>query len=60
MPVEGFKTITVSQEVYDKIENFAEKTHRSVPKAVEFLMEKADVARRRQEKQNAQESRTNG
>ena len=39
MPAEGFSTITVSTEVYTKLQRFAEKTKRSVPKAVEFLVD---------------------
>jgi len=39
MPAEGFSTITVSTEVYTKLQRFAEKTKRSIPKAVEFLVE---------------------
>ena len=39
MPAEGFKSITISEQVYIKLEKFAEKTKRSIPKAIEFLLE---------------------
>lgn len=38
MPAEGFKTVTVSTEVFQQLEKFAEKTKRSIPKAIEYLI----------------------
>ena len=38
VPTEGYKTITVSREVYDKLKNLAEGTYRSVPKLIEHLI----------------------
>jgi predicted CopG family antitoxin len=38
-PTEGFKTITVTEETLKKLEELAEKTHRSVPKVIEHLLE---------------------
>lgn len=40
MPNEGYKSITVSEEVYKKLHELAEKEHRSVPYEVEYLVEK--------------------
>jgi len=39
MPVEGWKSITVSEQTYKQLEQLAEKTHRTIPKLVEFLIE---------------------
>ena len=39
----GFKTITVSEELLHDLENLAEKSHRSVPKMIEHLVEQAKV-----------------
>jgi hypothetical protein len=39
--VPGFKTITVSNATYKMIEEYAEKTERSIPKAIKFLVETA-------------------
>ena len=39
MPAEGFKSITISTKVYEQLEKYAEKTKRSIPKAIEFLLE---------------------
>ena len=38
MPVEGFRSITVTNNVYEQLEKFAEKTKRSIPKAIEYLI----------------------
>lgn len=38
MPVEGYKSITVPAEVYRKLSDLAEKTHRTIPKTVEMLV----------------------
>jgi predicted CopG family antitoxin len=34
---EGYKTITVQEEVYVKLSKLAEKTNRSIPKTIEHL-----------------------
>jgi hypothetical protein len=39
MPVEGFKSITVSEEVFDKLQKLAEKNHRTVPGTIQHLLE---------------------
>jgi len=41
MPVEGFETITVSTELYNELKVLAEKTQRSIPKTIEFLLQKS-------------------
>lgn len=50
MPVEGYKSITVSEEVHKKLGEYAEKTKRTVPEAVEFLVGNAEKSLRRAEK----------
>jgi len=40
MPRDEFKTVTVSAEIYEKLQALAEKEHRSVSKQVEHLVEK--------------------
>jgi hypothetical protein len=47
LPVEGFKTITDSVVVYDKLDAYAKKTNRSIPKAIEVLVEKAEKSMKR-------------
>ena len=44
MPAEGYKTITVSEELYNLLKRQAKKTHRSLPKLIEHLVEKAKEA----------------
>jgi predicted CopG family antitoxin len=39
MPEEGFKTITISEETFNKLTKMAEDNHRSVPKQIEFLID---------------------
>lgn len=39
MPTKGFVSITVSEEVHNELKRFADDTKRSVPKAIEYLME---------------------
>lgn len=39
MPKEGFSTITVSNDVYGRLKEFAERTHRSIPHAIEYLID---------------------
>jgi len=41
MPVEGFKSVTISKETYKELGKIAEKTHRSIPEVIEFLLETA-------------------
>jgi len=41
VPAEGYKSITVRREVYEELKSLAEKTHRSVPGLIEYLIEKA-------------------
>jgi len=44
MPAEGYRTITVSEELYDILKKHAKKTHRSLSKFIEHLVEKAEEA----------------
>jgi predicted CopG family antitoxin len=39
LPKEGFTSITISEETYEKLKKFAEETHRSIPQAIEYLIE---------------------
>ncbi|MDR0372670.1 MAG: hypothetical protein LBI79_03805 [Nitrososphaerota archaeon] len=41
MPASGFKNITVTQEVYTKLEIMAKNDKRSIGKEVEHLLESA-------------------
>lgn len=43
MPVEGFKSITVSEETFNTLHALAEKNHRTVPGTIEFLLENCKV-----------------
>lgn len=38
MPKEGFKSVTVSEELYKKLEKIAKKTFRTVPSVIEYLL----------------------
>ena len=38
MPEEGYRTITIREEVYVKLSKLAEKTNRSIPKTIEYLL----------------------
>lgn len=40
MPEEGFKTITVSEQVYIELQELAEKNSRSIPKEIEHLLKR--------------------
>lgn len=44
MPVEGFETITVSTDLYKKLKDIGEKTQRSIPKVIEYLLVKCEGA----------------
>ena len=39
MPKEGFTTITIRIETFVLLKDFADKTHRSVPQSIEYLVE---------------------
>jgi len=52
VPAKGFVSITVSEEVHEELKRFADTTKRSIPKAIEYLM---DVA-----KNNPTEAKTDG
>lgn len=41
MPQEGWKSITISSEIYEAVKDKAEKECRSVTKQAEFLIKKA-------------------
>jgi predicted CopG family antitoxin len=44
MPEEGYRTITIREEVYVKLSKLAEKTNRSIPKTIEHLLKNAKGA----------------
>ena len=44
MPKEGYKTITVRREVYERLRGLAERTDRSVPKLIEHLIRTEKVS----------------
>ena len=50
MPVEGYKSITISETVYIKLGKYAQKTNRTVPQVIECLLEKAEKSQKRTEK----------
>lgn len=39
MPREGYKSITVDEEIYKELEQKAEASHRTVPEYIEHLLE---------------------
>jgi len=39
LPREGFKSITISEDVYEKLEKLAKETFRTVPAVIEYLLE---------------------
>lgn len=41
MPVEGFKSITVSEATHKKLEEISTKNHRSMAQTIEFLIDQA-------------------
>jgi len=49
VPIEGYKTITVRREVYEELKNLAERTHRSVSKLIEHLIQVHGVSEERRE-----------
>jgi hypothetical protein len=53
MPVAGYKTITVTQEIYDKLEVLAKEDNRSVSNETNTLVLDADKKRQKTRK-NAQ------
>ena len=40
MPVEGYKTITVSEETYSKLNKLAKKNYTTIPRVIELLIDK--------------------
>jgi len=40
MPAQGFKTITVSEQVYLKLEKLAQERYTTIPKIIEMLISK--------------------
>jgi len=54
MPKEGFATVTVNIETHKLLKAFAEKTHRSVPQVIEYLVEEAKKVN------NPKEAKTSG
>jgi predicted transcriptional regulator len=44
VPVEGFETITVSSDLYQRLQEVAEKTQRSIPKVIEYLLKNCKEA----------------
>ena len=49
MPVKGFKTISISQDVYNRLKHIAEKEFRSIPSLIEKLLEEYKNKRARVE-----------
>ena len=45
MPKEGYKTITVREETYKRLQAFAEKGYMTIPRAVEYLLDKIKEGR---------------
>jgi predicted CopG family antitoxin len=39
MPREGYRSITVNEEIYKELEEKAEASHRTVPEYIEHLLE---------------------
>lgn len=56
MPVPGYKNITVTEEVYGKLEVLAKEDSRSVSNEAEHLIIKADKNRKRSQKAIAAEA----
>lgn len=40
MPERGYSSITVTDEVYERLKRHAEETHRTVPKLIEHLLDR--------------------
>lgn len=45
MPKEGYSSVAVSDEVYERLKKNAEETHRTVPKLIEHMLDKLFRAR---------------
>ena len=56
MPVEGYKNITVTEEIYCKLEILAKEDNRSVSNEAEFLVMNADKNRRKARKKAAEDT----
>jgi predicted CopG family antitoxin len=39
VPRDGFKSVTVSEDVYEKLQKLAEENHRSIPETIEHLVD---------------------
>jgi predicted transcriptional regulator len=39
MPVTGYSSVTVSDEIIDRLKKEADASHRTVPKLIEFMLE---------------------
>jgi hypothetical protein len=44
MPEEGYKSITVREEIYTKLQDLAEKNSRSISKQIEYFLKKSKEA----------------
>lgn len=40
MPKRGYSSITVSEEVLERLQEIAKETHRTVPKVIEHMLDK--------------------
>jgi predicted CopG family antitoxin len=45
MPREGYRSITVKEDVYCQLEKIADATHRTVPEVIEHLIEQKTEVR---------------
>jgi hypothetical protein len=43
MPRKGFKSLTIPEKLYEELKKYADKTHRTVPKTIEYIFEKGNV-----------------
>ena len=39
MPKKGYKSITVPEVLHNRLMEIADKTHRSIPKLIEYMLE---------------------
>ncbi len=46
MPREGYRTISVNDEIYEYIKKKAEETHRTIPEYIAHLIEKENTRKK--------------
>ena len=54
MPVEGYKTITVSEETYSKLNELAKKNYTTIPRVIELLIDKYKENKQREKEAGSQ------